>query len=686
MVALALGAGAANRTVAAQQAPSRNALLSRTAALAAPRAAPPLDAWERRTRLVSLNSGALPSRAPAGQTPAASSEITIDLFDGASVTAVFDRFDPNDSGVTWIGHVPAYPESRVTLVQGGGMLAASIILPDASYTIRPVPLDQVDPAATSAPLHVLAQVNGDGFPREAAPLIPEATAASPDSAADVVMADTAEFIDVLIVYTALAETWSGGPAGMVNWINLAISETNSAYASSGVNQRVRLVHTDRVAYTEVPAFSTNLTNLRGGLAGLSNVPALRDAYTADLVSMFVRPTLPDACGIGFLMTTVSTAFAPSGYSVVYSPCASPNGTLAHEFGHNMGLRHDWYMDRGITPSTYAHGYVSLAGRFRTIMSYPDACSAQQVNCARLLSFSNPDLTHLGQPMGIPGGTDASCPTGNALNMSCDADERRALNDTAFAVANFRQFSELRPPLIRTHPQNRSVPRGQPLTLQVVAEGLGPLTYQWYRGSAPITAQPIPGANGPTYTFVPGADGVWFERWFYWVQVRNSIGPANSLTATVTMLPPGASPGASQLTAPQRAGGTRDSGRISTTANRTPYTAGARTPAEVPDLPATPAVTIGQPSSAQPARAHPSTAQPGIAEPGRAAPRELLPLPDQDDEDLRCRAAEVDAVVAWSGVWRSASQTTTLTKALAELMRALAALEDSGCRSRGGIRP
>jgi hypothetical protein len=141
-----------------------------------------------------------------------------------------------------------------------------------------------------------------------------------------------------------------------------------------------------VAYTEVSSFSTNLNILRAGGPGLETVLALRNAYTADLVSLFVRPMSPDFCGIAFIMTTVSTAFAPSGYSVVDSPCVSPNGTLAHEFGHNMGLRHDWYMDAGVTPFTYAHGYVNLVERFRTIMSYPDACTAQGVACARLLAF------------------------------------------------------------------------------------------------------------------------------------------------------------------------------------------------------------------------------------------------------------------------------------------------------------
>ena len=171
------------------------------------------------------------------------------------------------------------------------------------------------------------------------------------------------------------------------------------------------------------------------------------------------------------------------------------------------------------------------------MSYPDACTALGLTCTRLLQFSNPDVTYLGQPGGIPGGTKFNCPISNATNMSCDADERRALNETAFIVSNFRQYSELRPPTIVAQPQNQSVRRGQPLTLQVSADGVGPLTYQWYRGAAPLATQPIPAGTGPSVTFTPGADGVWFERGFYWVQVGNAIGTENSLTATVTMLPP-----------------------------------------------------------------------------------------------------------------------------------------------------
>jgi len=632
LVTLVLAAGVADGPAGAQQVP-RPVSLTRPASLAAPRAAGPLDPWERRSRLVSINTGALPDRGAPGAAPAASAQIVIDLFDGASITAVFDHFDPNSTGVTWVGHVPGQPGSLVTLVQGSGVLAASIILPDASYTIRPAPRDPGDPAPGAEPVHVLVQINSEGFLPEAPPVVPEITPQAVQAAAEITPADTAELIDVLIVYTALAEAWAGSRGGIVNWINVQVSETNSAYAASGVHQRVRLVHTERVPYSELGNFNTNLSRLRAGSQGLESVAALRNAYTADLVSMFVRPTeAATACGIAFLMTSVSTAFAPSGYSVVDSPCSS--GVLAHEFGHNMGLRHDWYMDAGVTPFTYAHGYVSLEGRFRTIMAYPDACTSRGVACPRLLAFSNPEMTHLGQPLGIAGGTNTSCPTTNASNMSCDADERLALNNSALAVANFREFSTLRPPLIVTHPQSQSVGPGQALALQVAAEGLGPFTYQWYRGASPGMSQPIAGATGPSVTLVPGSDGVWLERWSYWVRVSNDIGPAHSNTAVITMARPGA-----DADAPQRRTVDRDA-------------PGAR----------------------------------GRSADGAAWPPGGLWLLGANESHLACRIAEIEADIAGSALLRHSGNVPQIMAALERLMRALAVLGDPFCKAAGGGRP
>jgi hypothetical protein len=162
------------------------------------------------------------------------------------------------------------------------------------------------------------------------------------------------------------------------------------------------------------------------------------------------------------MTNPSTAFASSAFSVTDTDCVSPNYTFAHELGHNMGARHDWYMDSGTTPFTYAHGHVNPAAgqRWRTIMAYPDMCGALGFSCTRLLYWANPEKRFLpacdsgrfncnqlqywfypGAPMGIPGGTSTSCPSGNPNNANCDADDRRALNNTAISVANFRQATK-----------------------------------------------------------------------------------------------------------------------------------------------------------------------------------------------------------------------------------------------------
>ncbi len=651
---LVIAAAAADRPAVAQQAPAQPVSLTRPAALAVPRAPRPLDPWERRSRLVALNASARLASGASGAAPVASAQVVIDLFDGASITAVFDRFDPNDTGVTWVGRVPAQPGSLVTLVQGGGVLAASIILPDASYTIRPAPRDPGDPAPDADPVHVLVEINRDGFPPEAPPIVPAIAPQALEADAGTA-ADTAEFIDVLIVYTALAEAWAGGRGGIVNWINVGMSETNSAYAASGVHQRVRLVHTERVAYTEVSTFSTILSSLRAGAPGLDTVAGLRNAYTADLVSLFVRPANANLCGIAYLMTTVSTAFAPSGYSVVDAPCSSPNGTLAHEFGHNMGLRHDWYVDASVTPFTYAHGYVNLDARFRTIMAYSDACTSRGISCTRLLAFSNPEMTYLDQPMGVAGGTNTTCPTGNTSNMSCDADARRALNDTALAVANFREFSTLRPPLIRTHPQNQSAPRGQAVTLQVNAEGLGPFTYQWYRGASPGLSQPIAGATSAVYSFMPGADGVWLERWSYWVQVSNAIGTANSNTAIITMTQPGAEAGTPhRRVAPFGPSG--PSGNRDVAGRRGPPAGGA-------------------------------VAWPRARLNGDIPPAGFwLWFLDPSEGHVACHVAEIEAEFARAALSRRSGDVSEMMAALEQWMRALVVFQDPACRAAGGGRP
>jgi len=122
------------------------------------------------------------------------------------------------------------------------------------------------------------------------------------------------------------------------------------------------------------------------------------------------------------MTSVSASFAPNGFSVVARSCATGYYSFGHEMGHNMGARHDTYVDSGTTPYTYAHGYTRPAAMspWRTVMAYNNACTAASTSCTRIQYWSNPAVSYGGTPMG-----DAS------------SDNHQTLNNTAYTVANFR---------------------------------------------------------------------------------------------------------------------------------------------------------------------------------------------------------------------------------------------------------
>ena len=55
--------------------------------------------------------------------------LPLQLFPNLSIVAVFERFDANRDGVTWVGHVEDVPFSAVTLVYGRQLLTGSVVMP-----------------------------------------------------------------------------------------------------------------------------------------------------------------------------------------------------------------------------------------------------------------------------------------------------------------------------------------------------------------------------------------------------------------------------------------------------------------------------------------------------------------------------------------------------------------------------
>ena len=250
-------------------------------------------------------------------------------------------------------------------------------------------------------------------------------------------AETDVTIDVAVIYTPAArgEAGGGGSAAIEAEIDLMIAETNQAYATSGVHQRLALVDRSEVPYTETYG-DLDINRLGDPDDGhLDEAHALRDRTGADLVHLIVAD--PYVGGIAVL----NGAFGITkrfGGSLVF----------AHEFGHNMGLLHDRYEhhnEGGVSPHP-AYGYVNqqafVAGgggprRWRTIMAYSRQCFDAYTRCQRLLRFSNPRQTYNGDPLGIP--------FGEGSGVTGPADAAAVLNATGHAVALWRDRPSNLPP-------------------------------------------------------------------------------------------------------------------------------------------------------------------------------------------------------------------------------------------------
>ena len=335
--------------------------------------------------------------------------LVLNLFPDAVFAAALDRITVESSDAfVWFGHLEGPVVGAVTLAVRAGVMAGELRTATELYDIR----------YAGGGVHAVRQVDPAAFPPDGEPLRPSVSAPEIDRAALQPLADDGSLIDVMVVYTPAARAAAGGTAGIESQIDLAIANTNTSYANSGVIQRVRLVHRSEIAYTEID-FYTDLNNVTGTADGvMDNVHAMRNAYKADLVALVTNRT--EFCGLAWVMNVNSTAFAPYGFSVNYWGCIGGNLTLAHEMGHNMSLSHENEAPPGPFPYTYGRGYNN--GTLRDVMAVAAAQPRRQ-------NFSNPAVNFVGSAM--PSGTP-------------DRNGALALDNTRLAVSNFRAGDPPRP--------------------------------------------------------------------------------------------------------------------------------------------------------------------------------------------------------------------------------------------------
>jgi len=385
-----------------------------------------------RSRFVKVNFDMLGGAdGPSLDASAVGQRLPLNFFGDATFIAVMDRLEQNPSGsYTWIGHLEEVEHSQVILVVNGDLMIGKVSMPQGIYEIR----------YRDNQFHAVLEIDQSAFPSEEQDTVEiELSEDEIRQARSLSATDDGSVIDVLVVYTQDAKAGAGSTAAIESTIELAVAETNQAYTNSDVNQRLFLVHMEEVAYTESGSSSTDLNRFKDtGDGVIDHVLTLRNTYHADN-AVLITEDGGGFCGIASLMTTVSVAFQSSAYGVVARSCATGNYSFGHELGHNMGLRHDWYVDDNTTPFSYSHGYVNSDEEWRTMMAYNTFCSSLSKNCTRLPYVSNPSINYNGNPMGVAGGTSTACTrlSSSPSPSTCDADNHLTLNTTGPTVAQWR---------------------------------------------------------------------------------------------------------------------------------------------------------------------------------------------------------------------------------------------------------
>lgn len=408
-----------------------------------PSAQRPAASWELRHRLASVNWKVLRPLCDVDRTGRPDA-VTLNLFPEVSVVAEADhvgRTDRSDS-LRWRGEVRNSPDSSVTLTAIGlcdsdpekVSLAGSVKFNGEEYTIRPksggrVIITEIDSTASG-----LLQKPDEGTSGKPAGSIAKGRPAARNHPKNRMVrtgpaATGNAVIDALILYTPGAAKEAGGTEEIEAWIQDAVSRANDNLSESGVKAEFRVVDVRKAAgytgkETVVPAFNA-LTNTHDGQ--LDDAVSLREAYGADIVTTVVRGYDPKTMIAGLASypeNPRSSATSDQIWSVVAANQLWAY-ILAHEWGHLLGLDHDWTTspEQG-TAFPDNHGYVAPDGSFTTIMGYPSACSPRP--CPYTDYYANPRLAVNGKPLGVAIGRGPQ-----------PADNTRVMNLTAPQVAGYR---------------------------------------------------------------------------------------------------------------------------------------------------------------------------------------------------------------------------------------------------------
>ncbi|MFI1647232.1 M12 family metallo-peptidase [Streptomyces avidinii] len=341
---------------------------------------------------------------------------TFPLFGrGKGFTAVQDflRQEP-DGTVYWGGHDPKNPQNTISVsaigacTEGPVTLSGVITIGFRQYAYQPLAarpgwyeIQEIDSLALPPSGRGIDTVEVPAkkphHPHKPhKPQRPGPRAATPNDPAA---------IDIVVAYTPASVAVMGSVQAVQGQITYGVNQLNRALATDNVPASVHVVNTYQTAATGVPRENVNtllsmIRNPANTVLG-ATAAAQRQTYGADLVALLASVPFEDSSGAATLpepgpsSTTDSAAFSVTS---IGSVTAWEN--LAHEIGHNFGMKHDRVTvtsQGGTTPAgTFNYGWITPNGQHRTLMAYSNACPQA---CNVVNSYSTPDRTWNNQPLG-----------------------------------------------------------------------------------------------------------------------------------------------------------------------------------------------------------------------------------------------------------------------------------------------
>jgi hypothetical protein len=428
-------------------------------------------------------------------------------------------------GIALTGRIASNPHSSAVLVDNDGVLSVMVSSPMLRLGVRGSPqsgylASQFSPGGHDDVSHDDSVTIPAEALAKAAELAKAETPAKAASASKAGVADDGSLIDIMVLYTPAARTLRGGAAQIEADIDAQVAFANLVFENSNVIPRLRLVHKGEIAFTEGNLFSdlpylNNVGNIANLNSTVLRIAALRNAYKADLVSVWGSPW-SDRCGVAYRPATETVGASIFGTFLVRAACTEPgNITFVHELGHTLGLQHDIYVEPNVRtflspegqPPTnlvevnYARGYVDTTNRFLTIMAYPDKCVDLGITCNTIPFFADPAATHDNSAFHAAA---VPAPRGHAVN----GDDHRAINDTRDSIANYFLSSEAPPGgqlvIAQPYPKVSESAGSITLTVERLGGSAGAVTVTYNTGMAwTVAGSGVNATAGSDYTTTTG---------------------------------------------------------------------------------------------------------------------------------------------------------------------------------------